>query len=521
VITAGVRADGGTELDADALSSVFCNALPSRRFVVVSNREPYEHFWDDTADDIGVRRPAGGLVAALDPLMQAVGGIWIAWGSGERDRDVVDDEQRVRVPPESPAYTLHRLWLTQQDVHQYYYGYSNQFLWPLCHLRAALTRTRAKYWSRYVDVNRRFADAVIDEVTDQPGGAAVWFQDYHLALAPSFVRQRRPDLTIAHFWHIPFPPLEIFRVASHGAELLRGLLSNNLVGFHLPLFCDNFLRCAESLIDGANVDWERRMVELDGHRCYVRAFPISIDVRAFRAAALHGDAAGRMKRLRARYAPEGALLGLGVDRIDYSKGLEEKLKALDILFDVYPEFRERFTFVQVAVPSRTGIDTYDWLNEKLERGAWSINDRYGTDSWQPIHVLKESLPMERLAMLYRTADICVVSSLQDGMNLVAKEYIAAQVDEPGGVLVLSKFAGAAEELDGACEINPYDPEASAAALRQALLMSGEERADRIRRLRGSLRSIYDWMGEIFDVWGAVARGDHAPLSEADGWRRTR
>jgi trehalose-6-phosphate synthase len=362
---------------------------------------------------------------------------------------------------------------------------------------------------------------VIEEVAGEPDGAAVWFQDYHLALAPGFLRQRRPDLTIAHFWHIPFPPLEIFRVATHGAELLRGLLANNLIGFHLPLFCDNFLRCAESLIDGAIVDWDRRMVEVDGHRCYVRAFPISIDVEAFRDAALHVDVAGRMKRMRARYAPEGALLGLGVDRIDYSKGLEEKLKALDILFDQYPEFRERFTFVQVAVPSRTGIDTYDWLNEKLERGAWSINDRYGTDSWQPVHVLKESLPMERLAMLYRAADVCVVSSLQDGMNLVAKEFIAAQVDEPGGVLVLSKFAGAAEELDGACEINPYDPESSAATLREALLMSGEERADRIRRLRASLRTIYDWMGEVFDVWGAVARGDPVPLSDADGWRRTR
>jgi alpha,alpha-trehalose-phosphate synthase [UDP-forming] len=518
----GGRTGSGAVIDAGALGSVFRSALPDRRFVVVSNREPYEHYWDEAADEIGVRRPAGGLVAALDPLMQAVGGIWIAWGSGERDRDVVDGQQRVRVPPEAPAYTLHRLWLTQQDVHQYYYGYSNQFLWPLCHLRAALTRTRAKYWARYIDVNRRFADAVVEELSDQQDdGAAVWFQDYHLTLAPAYVRQRRPDLTLAHFWHIPFPPLEIFRVATHGAELLRGMLANNLVGFHLPLFCDNFLRCAESLIDGATVDWERRMVELDGHRCYVRAFPISIDVKAFREAALHPDAAGRMKRVRARYAPEGALLGLGVDRIDYSKGLEEKLKALDILFDVYPEFRERFTFVQVAVPSRTGIDTYDWLNEKLERAAWSINDRYGTDGWQPVHVLKESLPVERLALLYRTADICVVSSLQDGMNLVAKEYVAAQVDEPGGVLVLSKFAGAAEELDGACEINPYDPESSAAALRQALLMSNEERADRSRRLRASLRTIYDWMGEIFEVWGAVARGGHAPLSEADGWRRTR
>jgi alpha,alpha-trehalose-phosphate synthase [UDP-forming] len=517
-VTGGTAAAGAVA--ADRLGSIFRSALPARRFVVVSNREPYEHYWDEEAEELAVRRPAGGLVAALDPLMQAMGGVWIAWGSGERDREVVDDRQRVRVPPESQDYTLHRLWLSQQDVNQYYHGYSNQFLWPLCHLRATLTRTRGRYWERYVAVNRRFADAVIDEVADGDG-AAVWFQDYHLALAPRFVRQQRPELSLAHFWHIPFPPLEIFRVATHGVELLRGLMANDLVGFHLPLFCDNFLRCAESLVEGARVDWDRRMVELDGHRCYVRAFPISIDVDAFRDAAQQPNAAERVRRLRARYAPDGALLGLGVDRIDYSKGLEEKLKALDMLFDGNPELRERFTFVQVAVPSRTGIDTYDWLNEKLERAVWSLNDRYGTDAWQPVHLIKESLPMQRLALYYRAADVCVVGSLQDGMNLVAKEFIAAQVDEPGGILVLSRFAGAAEELDGACEINPYDPEAAAAVLRDALLMPAAERAERMARLRGSLRSIYDWMAEVFQVWGAVAAGQDAPLSRADAWRRTR
>jgi alpha,alpha-trehalose-phosphate synthase [UDP-forming] len=508
-------------LDAASLGPVFQSSFPDHRFIVVSNREPYEHYWDEVDEQVGVRRPAGGLVAALDPLMQAVGGIWIAWGSGDRDEEVVDERQRVRVPPESESYTLHRLWLNQQDIHQYYYGYANQFLWPLCHLRPALTRTRAKYWDRYVAVNRRFADAVLDEVADQGGGAAVWFQDYHLALAPLYTREARPDLTLAHFWHIPFPPLEIFRVASHGDELLRGLLANDVVGFHLPLFCDNFLRCAESLIDGVRVDWDRRVAELDGHTCHVRAFPISIDTDAFRQAALQPNAAERIKRLRARYAPGEILLGLGVDRIDYSKGLEEKLKALNLLFDVHPEFRERFSYVQIAVPSRTGIDTYDWLNEKLERGVWAINDRYGTDAWQPVHLLKESVPVDRLALFYRTADICVVNSLQDGMNLVAKEYIAAQVDEPGGVLVLSKFAGAAEELDGAYEINPYDPESTADGLRDALLMPVDERADRMRRLHGSLRTIYDWMGEVFRVWGAVSRGDAAPLSGADHWKRTR
>jgi trehalose-6-phosphate synthase len=508
-------------LGAEDLPRAFRAAFGDRRFLVVSNREPYEHYWDDGLEEVAVRRPAGGLVAALDPLMQAIGGSWIAWGSGDRDRDNVDDADRVRVPPEAPAYTLKRLWLDQQDIHQYYYGYSNQFLWPLCHLRPALTRIRGKYWDRYVVVNRRFADAVLAELGRADAGAAIWMQDYHLALAPAMIRERRSDLTLAHFWHIPFPPLEIFRVASHGAELLRGLLANDLAGFHLPLFCDNFLRCAESLLPDARIDWERRTAVLDGHTTYVRSFPISIDVDAFRSAAELPAVPARLERLRARYVPAGGMLGLGVDRIDYSKGLEEKLRAIDLFFERHPEFRERFTFVQIAVPSRTGIDTYDWLNEKLERMAWSINDRYSTGAWTPVHLIKESLPPDRLALYYRAADVCLVNSLQDGMNLVAKEYIAAQVDDPGGVLVLSKFAGAAEELDGAYEVNPYDPESSAEALRAVLLMSDDERRDRMRRLHASLRGIYDWMAEIFAVWGAVAAGHDAPLSAADAWSRTR
>lgn len=517
--TTGTPGPAAPGLGSSDLDPVLRRALPDRRFVVVSNREPYEHHWDEGFESVVVRQPAGGLVAALDPLLQAVGGVWIAWGSGDRDRDAVDTHDRVRVPTDDPAYTLRRLWLSPQDINNYYYGYSNQVLWPLCHLRPALTRMRIKYWNGYVQVNRRFADAVLDETRDS--AAAVWLQDYHLALAPAQIRARRPDLTLAHFWHIPFPPLEIFRVATNGADLLRGLTANDIVGFHLPLFCDNFMRCAESVLPDVHVDWNRRAIIVDGRPCYVRAFPISIDVQQFRDVAQRPGAEARIARLRARYAPGDMRLGVSVDRIDYTKGLEEKLRAIDYMFDVHPELRERFTFVQIAVPSRTGIDTYDWLNEKLERSVWAINDRYSTGGWQPVHLLKESLSQERLADFYRAADVCLVTSLQDGMNLVAKEFLACQVDDPGGVLLLSKFAGAAEELDGAWEVNPYDPESTAEALRVALLMSPEERRSRMRRLHASLRTIFDWMAEIFEVWGEVARGGVAPLSTADLWSRTR
>ncbi|HEX2190590.1 MAG TPA: trehalose-6-phosphate synthase [Longimicrobiaceae bacterium] len=486
----------------EGLEPLFRRTFPGRRFVVVSNREPYEHRWSDEVGEIDVRRPAGGLTSALDPLLQALGGTWVAWGSGEADAAVVDKEHRVRVPPEDPSYTLRRVWLTQHDIHRYYLGFSNQFLWPLCHLRPDLTRVRSRYWERYRRVNRRFAEATLEEA--RGGGAAVWVQDYHLALVPLFVRAQRPDLTLAHFWHIPWPPIDIFRLSPQAPFLLRGLLANDLVGFHLQDFADNFLRCAERLV-GAEVDRERGTAMLEGHACHVRALPISIDVEAFRAAATAPGVEEQMQRLRQRYLPGGGQLGVGVDRLDYSKGLPEKLKALELLWERYPELRERFTYVQVAVPSRSDIEAYDTLAEKVDRQVWEINDRFGTDGWRPVHLVKQSLPAERLAVLYRLADVCIVGSLQDGMNLVAKEFVASQTDARG-VLLLSEFTGAAEEMREATLINPYAPEDFALRVRDALVLPAEERRARIEALRGSMRSIFDWMHDVFTAWGEVVHG---------------
>ena len=502
------------------LTAALRDSLGDRAFFVVSNREPYEHYSDEGSDEVRVRRPAGGLTSALDPLMQSVGGTWIAWGSGDRDEEVVDASSRVMVPPEDPRYTLHRLWLNEQDIHHYYHGYANQFLWPLCHLRPSLTRFRRRFWQRYVQVNERFAAALIEDIDRAGRKGAAWFQDYHLALAPALVRAQRPDVTLSHFWHIPFPPVEIFRIASNGPALLEGLLANDVLGFHLPLFSDNFLRCVEIVL-GRKVDWDTRSVRVDGHTCHVRAFPISIDIAAFRDS-LHGaDAEARVARVRERYVAEGMQLGVGVDRVDYSKGLEEKFAALELLFESNPDLREKFVYVQVAVPSRTGIEAYDWLNEKIERMVWSINDRFGTADWRPVHIITDTLSAERLAVLYRAADVGIVSSLQDGMNLVAKEFIASQADNSAGVLILSRFAGAAEELDGSVEVNPFDPEAFAASIRDAIRMPHAERRERQIRLRRSMRSIYDWMSEIFEIWGAAARGGAVPLAQADAWRRAR
>ena len=497
----------------EALPAEFAHLFPGRRFIVVSNREPYEHHHDESSGDVLVRRPAGGLTSALDPMLQAVSGDWVAWGSGGADRDVSDDAGRVTVPPEQPRYTLHRVWLDQRDVEEYYFGYANQVLWPLCHSRPTLTRIRSRHYARYVAVNEKFAEAAISAAKGEP--AAVWFQDYHLTLAPAHVRARADNLTLAHFWHIPFPPPEIFKIATRAPLLLEGLLANDLIGFHLPTFSGNFLRCVQQMLD-VQIDWERRCVKLPTHDCYVRSLPISIDVDEFERAASPADAAARLDRLRTRYAPNGERIGVGVDRVDYSKGLEEKFKALDFLWQRNPELRGTFTFVQVAVPSRTDIDTYDRLNEKIERMALAINERYSTDGWTPIQLVKESLPPDRLALLYRLADLCIVSSLQDGMNLVAKEFVASQVDQPG-VLMLSRFAGAIEEMDGCIPINPYDPETCADQIRGALTLPVAERQQRLERMRAPMRSIYDWLHESFTLWGAVAAGREVPLSEADQW----
>lgn len=493
-------------MTADRVVRGFREAFASERLVVVSNREPYEHRWGEDVGELRVKRPAGGLTSALDPLLQAIGGTWIAWGSGDADAAVVDEEDRVRVPPEDESYKLRRIWLDQHDVHRYYLGFANQFLWPLCHYRPALTRSRTRYWERYRRVNRRFADAVLEET--RSGDSVVWFQDYHLALAPALVRSRRPELSLAHFWHIPWPPLEIFEVAPQARDIMAGLLANDLMGFQLPSHQRHFMHSAEAIMD-ATVDRDARTVSLDGHTCHVRSFPISIDIEQFVDDASAPGVEGSVAELRERYCPPQGQLAIGVDRLDYSKGLPEKLKALDFLWERHPEFRGRLTFVQVAVPSRTDIEAYDALTQKVDRMVWEINDRYGTPDWQPVHLIKQSLPADRLAVLYRAADACIVASLRDGMNLVAKEFVAAQLDGRG-VLLLSRFAGAAEELRHAFIVNPYDPEDFSRILRDALNVPHEVRAHRIGEMRRELRSIYDWMVDIFDEWGTIRGGAELP-----------
>src|SRR5574337_1248320 len=440
----GVRAD-----DIRAL-------LDSRPLVVVSNREPYEH--RHSGRGIMVHRPASGLAAALDPVLQAVGGTWVAWGSGDADFEVTDGAGHAQVPPQAPAYTVRRVRLPDAEVRGYYYGYANQALWPLCHMATQHVRFELSHWEAYVAANRRFAAATLAEVNAE---AIVWVHDYHLALCPRYLRQGRPDLFVMSFWHIPWPQWEVWQVCPQRAALRDGLLANDLVGLQHPLDVQHFLECAEREL-GAQVDREESTVEYHGHFTHVQALPISVDA----------------------------------DRLDYTKGNPERLQALEILLESAPAYRERLVFIQKTAPSRTEINSYRDLQQRVEEEIARINAAYGTPHWHPIIYLPQAMPQEGLAALYRMADACIVSSLADGMNLVAKEFVACQVDHQG-VLVLSELAGARDELPWTISINPRDARGFAARLQEALELEPEDRRARMKHLRAYVadHDIFRWMAE--------------------------
>jgi trehalose 6-phosphate synthase/phosphatase len=462
--------------------------LGTRQLIIVSNREPYIH--QRGRRGLEVESPAGGLVAALDPVLQAVGGVWVAWGSGDSDFEVVDLHDRVQVPPEAPSYTLRRVRLTRDEVERFYHGYSNQSLWPLFHLAMDKARFARRNWIAYQTVNQRFAGAVAEEISTD---AVVWIHDYHLAMCPHFLRQVRPGLFLMHFWHIPWPAWDVFRICPQSADLIEGLLANDLLAFHLPRHVENFLACAEHEL-GAEVDRQEGIVEYAGHYTRVAAFPISIDVEAWEQVAVSRACERWMARLRHRFRLTDRLIGVGVDRLDYTKGVPERLRAIDLLLRRTPGIRGRFVFIQKSAPSRTRIKAYRDLQTQVEAGIERINTIYGSESWTPIIYVPRPLPPAGMAALYRMADVCLVSSLQDGMNLVAKEFAASQVDDRG-VLVLSELAGAADEAPWSLAINPFDPENVAAALSTALQMPQAERRERMQQMRGHLRQhdIYHWM----------------------------
>ncbi len=490
----------------ERLRAYAIDCLQGRQLVIVSNREPYMHELRD-----GVLRmimPAGGLVTALDPVLQACGGLWVAHGAGDADRQTADAQGRLLVPPDDPRYTLKRVWLSRAEEQGYYYGLSNEGLWPLCHLAHERPNFRAADWAQYQRANQRFADAVLQEIGDGP--AVVLVQDYQLALLPALLRQARPDVPIGLFWHIPWPNPEAIRICPWRAEILQGMLGADVLGFHLQQYCNNFLDSVDRMLE-ARIDRDDFAVTHRGQRALVRPFPISVESWAERDSADGERLAERIAHFRSQHALGETRVIAGVERIDYTKGLPERLRAFDRFLETQPHARERVTFVLLAAPSRTHIRRYRELVAELEAQADEINWKHQTDGWRPLRLLIAHHNAATVHAVLSMADVCVVSPLHDGMNLVSKEYVAARTDGDG-VLVLSEFAGAARELSEALIINPYDTEQFAAAIQQALDMPADERRRRMRAMQTIVQenNVYRWAaGLLTTLAGARPTPGHA------------
>ena len=486
-------AEGGRAWNPDRLREVLHEHLRGERVVIVANREPYIHERDPEGG-ARVLHPASGLVTALEPVMRACSGVWIAHGSGAADREYTDANGHLAVPPGEESYTLRRIWLGPDEERGYYYGFANEGLWPLCHIAHARPHFGREDYEHYRRVNQRFADAVCEEVDrDDP---IVLVQDYHFALAPQMIRERLPRAAVLTFWHIPWPNAEQFGICPFREALLQGLLGSSIVGFHVQAHCNNFIESVDRYLE-SRVDRERIAIVHGGESTLVRPYPISIDWPNHWAGRSPPADECRREVLRELGLPEDALLGVGVDRLDYTKGIEERLLAVERLLERYPRFRGRFRFVQLAAPSRTAIDRYRELNKSVELLAARINATFGDGEYRPIILQRQHHEPPRVFRYLRAADVCYVSSLHDGMNLVAKEFIAAR-DDLRGVLVLSQFTGAARELTEALVVNPYDLEEASSALAAALSMPAAEQEERMRALRTLVAefNVYRWAGRM-------------------------
>jgi len=479
---------------AERLSVQVRTRLEGSRLFVVSNRQPYIH--QRNGRNLEVMVPASGLVTALQPVLNACDGTWIAHGNGNADMETVDQHDRLRVPPDDPRYTLRRVWLSKEEEDGYYYGFANEGLWPLCHIAHTRPLFRAADWQHYQAVNRKFADALLQEIEDIPN-PVVLAQDYHFALLPRMIKEERPDARVAIFWHIPWPNPEAFGICPWQRELVDGLLGADLIGFHVQSHCNNFLYTVDRVVE-SRVDWEHFSVLRQDHRTLVRPFPISVDLTD-QDSESKNDGFSYLERsaLFRALGVEATYLGIGVDRVDYTKGILERFLAIERFLEKYPTYQGKFTFVQIGAPSRTHIKRYHDLFAEVELEAERINWRFQSGKWRPIVFLKHQHSHQEIAPYYRAADLCLVTSLHDGMNLVAKEFLAARHDERG-VLILSQFTGAARELRDALLINPYDIDHTADAIRVALEMEPEEKQTRIQRMRKIIkeRNIYRWAGDL-------------------------
>ncbi len=481
------------EWTAERLRTLLQTQLVGDQIIVVSNREPYIH--ERGADGIVVKRPASGLVTAVEPVMRACSGTWVAHGSGNADREVVDARDRVLVPPGHDDYWLRRIWLTPEDEQGYYYGFANEGLWPLCHVAHVRPVFREADWETYRKVNQRFADAVVAEARSED--PVVLVQDYHFALLPAMIREQLPQATILTFWHIPWPNPESFGICPWRREILQGMLGSTILGFHTRFHCKNFIETVDRYLE-ARIEHEHSTIAFQEKETLVESYPISIEWPGEAEVARWAPVGECRRAVIDRLGlPHDVCLAVGVDRFDYTKGILERLNAVERLLEKWPSWIGRFVFVQVAAPTRVALDEYRSFQERVQRLTQRINERFGRPGYQPVHLLAHHHEHDAVTELFRAADICVVTSLHDGMNLVCKEFVAAR-DDLQGVLILSRFAGAARELAEALIVNPYHVEETADALNRAATMPVAEQRERMASLRSTVRefNVFRWAGRM-------------------------
>jgi len=455
--------------------------LPSR-LIVVSNREPYIQE-RSKAGRIISRKAVGGLVSVLDRVVASCNGLWIAWGSGSADFIYGETAE---VPPGNPKYKLKRIRLSEREVSRYYRGFSNGTIWPLFHLFPERARFIEGDWKYYQKVNLKFATAIVKEAQ---AGDMVWVHDYHLALVPKFIRELNKDTKIAFFWHIPWVNWDVFNKLPWRAEIFEGLLGSDLIGFHTKSYVEKFMECAEQL--GFSINRKKGIIKYS-RGVSVKAFPIGMDYNIFQKVS-DRDAIKLKKKMRAEK------LILGVDRLDYTKGIVDRLLAFERFLQKYPKFRGKAVLLQIATPSRTKVEEYRKIKKEIDETVGRINGLFQRMDWIPIRYFYRTFPQTQLAVFYRASDVALITPWMDGMNLISKEYIAANED---GVLILSEFAGAAEELKEAIIVNPHDIEGVADAIKDALEMSSEERKERFKVLSEKVRktNINWWLNKFLKEW---------------------
>ncbi|MDD4894134.1 MAG: trehalose-6-phosphate synthase [Candidatus Omnitrophica bacterium] len=476
----------------DKLRDLVRAKLGENALFVVSNREPYLHVIDETTGKAKCVRPASGVVTAIDPILRACGGTWIAHGSADADRQFVNSKNKLGVPPDDIRYILKRVWITKEEEEGYYYGFSNEGLWPLCHVTHTRPIFRETDWQMYKEVNQKFADSVLEELPAK--NPFVFIQDYHFTLLPKMIKEKRPDATIALFWHIPWPNPEVFGICPYQQEILDGMLACDLIGFHVQFHCNNFLDTANRFIE-SRVDTEKFSVVRANKETFIRAFPISID--GYMGAKSAKVDPVQVGKIRKEFQLEDKIVALGVDRIDYTKGIIERILAIDRFLEKYPQYKNKFVFIQLGAPSRTHIKRYHELMGEIDDLVEKKNWKHSEGNWKPIIYLKRHFSPEEIKPYYALADICIVSSLHDGMNLVAKEYIASKNDL-SGVLILSRFTGAARELTDAVLVNPYSIEEFSEAIKYSLELPKEEQKKRMENMRKIVgeNNVYKWAGDI-------------------------